>query len=150
MCYLQLFQINQNKTMESKLVNPTYKFIDYILNSWQYLNDPKHMFNYHLDCMYRQGIVESKQTAIEFVELYLQKYNVQQPHKTAVEFIEWRDSISLQEFNKINVNSYLNNLPPHVVALNKKVNDWTEAHTEYYPPIYGGGVKSVGSYPFKY
>jgi hypothetical protein len=136
--------------MGSKLVNPTGKFIDYILNSWHYLNDPKHMLNYHLDCMYRQGIVEGKQKAIEFVEWYCKNYNVPEPHKTAVEFVEWRYSITLKQFDEINVNTFIDNFPPHVLSIDKKVNDWTEAHTEYYPAIYGGGVKSVGSYPFKF
>lgn len=136
--------ILNNIKMESKLVTPTVKFIDYILNSWHYLNDPKCELNYHLDCMYRQGIVEGKQKAIENVEFYLQKYEIQQPHKTAVEFVEWRLSIGLQEFEKINVNSYLNNLPPHVVALDKRVNDWMKDHTTFYP------YKVVKGYPFKY
>ena len=130
--------------METKLVKATESFIDYILNSAHFLNDPTHMFNYHLDCMYRQGIVEGKQKAIEYVEFYLQKYKVQQSHKTAVEFVEWRHAIGLKEFEKANVNSYIDNLPPHVVAINNRINAWTEAHTSYYP------YKVVQSYPFKH
>lgn len=136
--------------MNENLINPSEKYINYILNSWHYLNDPKHMLNYDLDCMYRQGIVEGKNKAIEFVEWYLNHYSIPSPHTTAVNFVEWRNSITLKQFDEINVNSYIDKLPPHVLFIDKKVNDWTEAHTEYYPAIYGGGVKSVGSYPFKF
>jgi len=86
------------------LVEPSSKYVDRILNSWHYLNCPKHMLNHDLDCVYRQGIVHDKETAIKFVTDYLRYYDIKNPIQTATEFVNWRDSITLKEFDTINVN----------------------------------------------
>lgn len=108
------------------------------------------MFNHDLDGMFRQGIVQSKETAIKFIVDYLKLYGINNPMETATKFVDWRNSINIVEFNKINVNSYIDKTPAHIDKKHKMINEWIEAHTTYYSPIYGGGVKSVPTYPMKF
>jgi hypothetical protein len=129
------------------LQEPTQKYVNHVFNSWNFLNCPKHMFNHDLDCLYLQGIVISKETAIKYVEEHLQRYGNPNPHSNAVFFVAWRDKLTMAEFMTANVNKYIDNTPPHIEALNKKINDWTDANTTYYSAIYGG-VKDVPTYQF--
>lgn len=133
------------------LIEPTEKYINRIEHSWHYLNCPKHMLNHDLDCQFRQAMgYNDKQMAIKFITDYLKFYNVPKPLETAIKFVEWRMSISITEFNKININSYVDNTPPHINAKHKIICDWTEANTTYYPALYGGGVNNVPTYPMQF
>lgn len=124
-------------------LEPTKKYVDYIERSAHYLNCPKHMFNHDLDSLYRQGIGFSKDKAIEFVERELEFYKFKKPHETAIKWIEWRETLTTQEFNKLNLNPYVDNLPPHIKQIDNRINAWFEKNTTY---TYG--YKSVKSYPF--
>lgn len=129
------------------LIEPTEKYIFRIENSWHYLNCPKHMLNHNLNSMYLAGINKNKEYAIELVLFYLRDRNYKSTsRKTAVMFVEWRSTITLEEFNLININSYNNKLPDHIIALNNKVNDWIKKNTTYYP--FTDIIKNNPSYPF--
>lgn len=134
----------------NNLIEPTAKYIDRVENSWNYLNSPKHMLNHDLDCVYRQFIVDDKETAIKNVADYLRYYGMKNPIETATKFVNWRDGIKLAEFDSINVNPYIDKTPAHIDAKHKRICDWIDEHTTYYSPIYGGGVKEIPSYPMKY
>jgi len=41
-------------------------------------------------------------------------------------------------------------LPSHVQNIHKRVCEYMDKHTTYYPAYLGGGVKSVPQYPFKH
>jgi hypothetical protein len=142
--------IVQTKKTNVMLIKPSAKYINRIENSWHYLNCPKHMLNYDLDCLYRQakGLENGKE--VDYISDYLKHYDISEPRKKAEEFVKFRSSISLQEFNKINVNSYIEKTPAHIDAKHKSICEWTDRYTTYYPAIYGGGIKSVPSYPFRY
>ena len=129
------------------LVEANFKYINKVENSANYLNCPKHILNHALDCMYRQGIVISKERAIQYVYEYLKEYDIPEPKTTAIKFVEWRDSISMQEFNLINVNPYIDKTPPHIEAKHKIICDWVDKNTTYYPAIYGGGIKNIPTHP---
>jgi len=128
------------------LLNPTEKYINYIENSKHYLNCPKYMFNYDLDCMYRQGVGDGK--AVENVEFYLKKYDYPSPNETAKEFVDFRNSISLKDFDNLNINPYIKETPLHIINFSNRINKWVEARKEYYP--FTDILKSFPDYPFKY
>lgn len=134
--------------MENFLVEPTAKYIDRIENSAHYLNCPKHMLNYELDCLYRQHISEKPEKMLANICEFLKSYDFDKPMKLAISFYTWRKNISMGEFDKLNVNPYVNNIPKHIEKKHKLICDWIDAHTKYYP--YGGYIKEVKSYPFKY
>lgn len=127
------------------LLEPTEKYVNFIENSKHFLNCPKHMFNHDIDCLYRQGIAFSEDKAIEFVTNHLLYYGFKKPRQTAVKWVKWRDNITTQEFNKINVNSYIDYLPPHTKQRADYIDQWTEAHTKY---LYGNPVH-VPSFPYQ-
>jgi hypothetical protein len=113
------------------LIEPSEKYIQYIENSWHYLNCPKHMLNHNLDSLYRQGIVIDRQTTIDLITHYLIKYDIKKPLNTAINFVNWRTSISINEFKKININSYVDNTPKHIEAKHRLICEWTEKNTKY-------------------
>ena len=132
------------------LIEPSEKYIEKTENSRNFLNCPKHMLNHDLDCLYRQakGLQNGKE--IDYISDHLKHYGISEPRKKAEEFVKFRSSISLREFNKINVNPYIEKTPAHIEAKHKYICNWTDKNTTYYPAIYGGGIKSVPSYPFRY
>ena len=123
------------------LIEPNKKYINYIENSKHYLNDPKYMLNHDLDCLYRQGIVFSKEKAIEYVENYLKFYQI---NSNATKWVEWRDSIDIVKFNKLNKNTYIDKMPKHIYKKHKHICDWTDRNTTY-----KYGYPNVPSYPHK-
>jgi len=132
--------------MESFLIEPTETFVNRVLESKHFLNCPKHLFNYHLDCMFRQGMGgKGKEEALENVLFYLNKYGVASAKIKAKTFVEWRSSITVQKFDEINVNDYVDNPPAYITKMLNQQQTWTKAHTEYYP--FTGIVKFIPSYP---
>lgn len=132
------------------LIIPTPKYIEKVENSRNYLNCPKHMINHDVDCLYRQGIVIDRETAVRYISGYLKYYGITNPTDTATKFVEWRSTITIREFNKINVNSYIEKTPKHIDHKHRRINQWIDDNTTYHSAIYGGGVNTVPSYPFKY
>ncbi len=128
------------------LLEPTEKYTNFIQGSKHYLNCPKHMFNYDLDCMYRQGCSDGKE--ISFVADYLKLYNYPKPFEAAKEFVEARSRIKLREFDMMNKNPYIENPPAWTIAKTERISAWTKAHTEYYP--FSDVPRNQPSYPFKY
>lgn len=131
----------------SYLVTPSDKYIERIENSKHMLNCPKHMLNHDLDCLYRQSIKNGIDASIKLVENYLKLYLIDEPITTARNFVVWRDGIKLHEFNAVNVNSYVDKLPLHIIKKDRMICKWIEEHTEYYP---NGRVRYRRSYPYKY
>lgn len=129
------------------LVEPNGKFIERVEHSAHFLNCPKHMLNHTLDSIYRQFNYD-KNEAIKQIKSYLKSYSIEKPLEQAKAFVEWRSSITMQEFNKINVNSYIDNTPKHIDAMLKHQCDWIDAHTTYYP--FSGVVKNIPNYPYRY
>ena len=129
------------------LVEANQKYIERVEGSPHFLNCPKHMLNHTLDCIYRQ-FHENKKEAIEQIKSYLKSYGIEKPLEQAKTFVEWRSSISIQEFDKENANSYIDNTPKHIDSMLKHQCDWIESHTTYYP--FTGIRKNQPSYPYKY
>ena len=134
------------------LVSPSFEFVNYVERSAHFLNCPKHILNHDLDCMYRQSKGLNNGKAVEWISSYLKQYKIENPIESAKSFVAFRESISIREFNELNVNSYIDKLPPHIQAKNNSVSKWIEQHTEYYPTLWGGAgkkiIKSIASYPF--
>ena len=133
------------------LVQATEKFTDFIFNSAHYLNSPTSILNDNLDSMYRQAKGLENDLAVEWIASYLKKYNVVKPLETAYLFVQFRESITIQEFNKLNVNSYLEKMPEHIKKRNSYLNHWFEVHTHYYSACFGSGnnISHIDSYPFR-
>ena len=129
------------------LLNPNCQFIKYIEESAHYLNCPKHMFNDQLNSVYRQGVPTNESE--KFVEVLLTIYHYPEIKKTAKEIVAFFKSITFQEFRTLNVNPYVENLPERMVKRNDEVNAYIENGTTYYHGMFGGGVCSVPSYPFR-
>lgn len=110
------------------LLIPNEKYINFIENSKHYLNDPKFMFNCDIDNLYRQGIVFSKEKAIEFIENFFNNYKYK---GNAKKWVEWRETIDINEFGKLNKNSYIDKLPEHISQKHKKMCEWIERNTKY-------------------
>lgn len=131
-----------------KILEPTQQYINFIENSAHYLNCPKHMFNHTLDSVYRQGMgFNSIEKAIENVTSILEYYKYPSPRKTAVTFVSEREGITIKEFNALNRNTYIDNLPLKMEKRHEYLNRWFEAHTTY--PYRYSSVKVVASYPFR-
>lgn len=132
----------------NKLIEPSDKYVARIEGSKHFLNHPKHMLNHDCDCLYRQGIVISPDTAIKYVADYLKSYGIENPVKQATEFVRWRETLTMAQFSVINVNPYVENTPRRLVLMCEQQAAWQEANTQYYP--WGLGIKSVPSYPYRY
>ena len=117
------------------LLEPTQKYINYIEHSKHYLNCPKCMFNSDLDSMYRQGCMN--ETSVDKVAWLLKYYNYPNPTKTATEFVEQRNKISLKEFDTLNVNSYIQRTPEHIVVQHKQISHWFATHNKTQHTIFG-------------
>jgi hypothetical protein len=129
------------------LLEPTQSFSSKVLASKDYLNCPKFILNHRLDCFYRQ-FYDNPQKAIEVISKELVKYNFTNPIKSAREFVEWREGIKTAEFNRLNVNSYIEETPAFVDARHKHLSDWIERHTK---EVWRYGMlldKHVPSYPY--
>lgn len=129
------------------LVETNYSFSEYVLRSADYLNCPKFILNGFLDCIYRQFYDDTNKAEKSITEL-LRKYNFSEPHKKAAQFVNWRKSIKMEQFNKLNVNSFIDNVPLYVLRKHDSVNEWFKNHTKN---VYSFGqivYRSVQSYPF--
>ena len=138
--------------MNVYFIEPSDKYVDYIFNSEHYLNSPKFMLNYQLECLYRQARGLENNKEIEFVADFLKRFQISKPVENAKKFVEFRSSISIQEFEVLNENSYFNNLPADIEKRHEYINNWYKSHTKYFSPIYTGGkmiVKSVDDFPYK-
>jgi len=103
------------------------------------------MFNFDLDCMYRQGCMD--ETSVEKVAWYLKYYNYPNPTKTATEFVSQREKISTKEFSELNVNSYIQKTPNHIIAKDKQINAWFEKNNAPFHTMFGTFTPQ-NSYPF--
>jgi hypothetical protein len=110
------------------LVETTFEFDMAVLNSAHYLNSPKAILNDYLDCMYRQ-FHNDLGTATKVIADFLKKYKIEKPIEKANDFVNWRKSISMAEFRKLNVNSYIDKTPSQVEHKHKSVNNWIERNT---------------------
>ena len=126
------------------LIKANYKFIKHIFNSWHYLNCPTHMLNNDLHTMYRQGLFNGK--SLSNIEFYLRLYGLPKPALTALALYEFYQTISTPDFNKLNVNSYVDNTPAYVDKLHVEINAFFENTREYY---WNGIYKGCGTYVFK-
>jgi len=143
--FYPFIDIEKNNTME--LLNPTAKYIDYVFHSEMYLNCPKCRFNEALDSMYRHGCMEGKE--VENVEWFLRLCKYPDARKAAIKFVAEREKITLKEFDEMNVNSYIDNLPKHIELHHKRINAWIEANTK---EVWWCGSlvsRSQPSYPFR-
>lgn len=132
----------------NKLINPSDKYVTRIEGSKHFLNHPKHMLNHDCDCLYRQGIVISPDTAIKYVADYLNLYHIESPIKQATEFVRWRQTLTMVQFVEINVNAYIENTPQALLIKLDHQIAWQKAHTEYYP--WTDVSKGEPSYPYRY
>lgn len=131
-----------------KILEPTEQYIKFIENSAHYLNCPKHMFNEALDSVYRQGMgFNNTEKAIEYVSTLLEYYKYPKHRQVAEQFVAERGGITIQEFNKLNPNSYIEVLPERMQKRHEYLNQWFEAHTTY--PYRFSSVKVTESYPFR-
>ena len=81
------------------LIVANQKYVERVENSKHFLNCPTHMLNNTLDCFYRQfhnNLNRAESTIYE----YLKSYGYSNPKKKARDFVVWRDSITLKEFNR--------------------------------------------------
>jgi len=130
-----------------ELLNPTEKFIDYVYYSRNYLNCPKFIFNSWIDDFYRHAYIEGK--SLQAVYDFLKQCNYPSPLKAAEKFVDERSKITFQEFNKLNVNSYIDKLPPHIEARHYIINKWYEQNTK---EVWRYGIlisKTQPSYPYR-
>ena len=124
------------------LLEPLQSYTNYIERSAHFLNCPKHMFNHELDCAYRQGALDNK--SLELVIDMLKYFNYPSPVENAKKFVEARSKMSMQEFNKLNVN--FETIPVRLLKRNESISNWIKENTTYY---FNGIVNSVPSYPFQ-
>ena len=129
------------------LVETNRNYVERVEGSKHFLNCPKHILNHTLDCFYRQ-FHDNKAKAIEVIHSYLKDYNIESPKQKAIQFVEWRSSITIQEFNNINVNSYVDNSPKHINDMLNHQCNWIETNTTYFP--FTGIKNKQPSYPYKF
>ena len=128
------------------LLEPTQKYINYIQASAHYLNSPKHMFNHEINSLvrgYSPAMAESNLRVL----FHLAGYKI--TNDKLGQLIKFHQSTHVQKFSKINVNVLTPAEQSVADRMNEKVNAYIENGTEYYPAMFGGGVKSVPSYPFR-
>ena len=130
------------------ILKPTLKFINYIEQSIHYLNCPTHMFNESLHSLYRQGVHNN--TSVKNIIVMLEMYNYPKPNITAYWLVNQYKTISIKDFNKLNVNAYtylkISELPEHIQRFDKRLTTYFEENKEYY---WNGVYKGTKSYPFK-
>jgi hypothetical protein len=107
-----------------ELLTPTEKFINFVYHSKHYLNCPKFIFNEWLDSFYRLYPDDK----LHIISEFLTKCEYPEPIKTAKKFIEERDNITMVEFNELNVNSYIRNIPSHIAYRHKQISEWYQAN----------------------
>lgn len=110
------------------LIEPTEKFTLSVLRSADYLNCPKFILNSILDSLFRLSI--NKQQREENIYNFLKKYDFKNPRQLTNEFIFFRESVNIKEFEKINVNSFIDKMPPHIKEVHKKICNWYEINTK--------------------
>jgi hypothetical protein len=87
--------------METLLLNPPQKYINYVENSLHYMNCPKHMYNEDLHTV---GRLQGFEPLVNF----LKWAGCTTPIKTANYVLENIVKIKYPEFAKLNTNSYIN------------------------------------------
>lgn len=106
------------------LLNPSYKYISFILYSKHYLNDPKFLFNEAVNALVR-GYDFDK--ACDNLRAFFKQVNY--PLKDVTKIVEYHKSISITELMKINVNTYLDNPPNAVIARDNQITAWYKNNT---------------------
>lgn len=132
-----------------ELLIPTIKFVEFVENSTNYLNCPKHIFNHWLDCTFRQFHEQGSDVQVQKICEFLRQCKYEKPLSAAKKFVEERENISTKEFSKLNVNSYIDKLPVHIEHKHKRINAWYDANEK---ETWRSGVliyKTQPSYPYR-
>ena len=137
-----------------QLLEPSEKYIYHIENSHHFLNCPKHRLNENIRRLIKHNWNDTV-TAKAVVKAALSHYNISCNNLDKLIF----DHIHTSEadFNKLNVNTYIDNLPPHIYNLSKRIDDWYKLNVlnpnDYLSgcPMYHKAVQTQSyTYPFKY
>jgi len=128
-----------------ELLEPSEKYIDFVENSHHYLNCPKHKLNEDIRTQIRHNWNDTD-AAKAVVKAALKYYNIKCNNLDKLIF----DHIHTSEadFMKLNVNTYIDKLPPHIYNLSKCIDDWYKAHNK--PFVSGQPLPKQYSYPHKY
>ncbi len=125
------------------LLEPTNKYIDHNFRSKHYLNCPKHMFNSNVNDLVRGYTTEKATANLRDMFTY---YGY--PLKNLAEIVEYHQNIHVQEFNKLNVNPYIDKTPPHIEARSRYIDGWVKCNTQ--PATYRNPYPTTPSFPFLY
>ena len=109
------------------LIEPSQKYTDYIYYSSHYLNCPKHMLNYQLRSIIQlcYGHYDMAEKRIFEAKRY---YKLLIP--SVKKLIEYHWSTKESEFNKLNINSYIDNPPKHIIIRNQFITNWNATKTQ--------------------
>ena len=124
------------------LLEPTEKYSKYIFNSKHYLNCPKHMFNFNVNSLVRGY---DREIAISNLRWFFGKYGY--PLKDVESIVDYHMNIKVWNFDKINVNSYIDNPPKWTESKSKSIEEWVRNNTE--PATYWNRYPNTPSYPFQ-
>lgn len=122
------------------LIQPSSKYNDKIYLSHHYLNCPKYMFNYQIRCIINHTSDDLVKRVVQDIFKY---YKI--PLKLVDDCVEYHKKTSQKEFDEINVNSYIDNTPEHIIKRSEYIDNWTKKNT-----YYEYGLPMVPSFPFKY
>lgn len=124
------------------LLNPTDKYVNYISNSAHYLNCPKHMFNFEINCLVRGY---DREKAISNLRWFFKMYGFSLKEVDTI--VDYHHNIRLSDFEKINENPYILNPPTWLETKTRAIDEWVKKNTE--PVTYWNRFPSIPSYPFR-